>query len=76
MVGIIARQQTLSDFDETSSDFAKRKEKLTELLTERRTNNGTSVKSLQENSPRQRRTHKMGLMRSLSSNSEATKEIL
>ena len=61
---------------ETSSDSEKvKKEELlvTELLTERRTD-GMSVKSLQENSPKQQRRLKMGLMRSLSSNSEAMKE--
>ena len=59
---------------ETSSDSAKgKKEELTDLLTERRTN-GTSVKPLQENSPKQQRRLKIGLMRSLSSNSEAMKE--
>ena len=59
---------------ETSSDSEKvKKEELTDLLTERRTN-GTSVKPLQENSPKQQRRLKIGLMRSLSSNSEAMKE--
>ena len=59
---------------ETLSDSEKgKKEELTDLLTERRTN-GACFKSLQENSPKQQRRPKIGLMRSLSSNSEAMKE--
>ena len=59
---------------ETSSDSEKgKKEEPADLSKERRTN-GTSVKPLQENSPKQQRRLKIGLMRSLSSNSEAKKE--